>query len=219
MSKIKVVLADDDPTITSSLKIILEASGEVEILGTGNSGDEAVDLFAKLKPDILLMDIRMGQMTGIAAAKEILYDHHDAKILFLTTFSDDDYIREALKIGAKGYILKQEYEGIVPALKAVLQGKTVFCSDITEKIAGFMEGSAADKMPVSADFDCKSFGIGEKELEIIEKVSLGHCNKEIASELHLSEGTVRNYISSILMKLDLRDRTQLAVFYYERIKP
>lgn len=215
MSKIKVLLADDDPMVTSSLKIILEASGEVEITGTGSSGDEAVELFGKLKPDILLIDIRMGEMTGIAAAKEILYDHHDARILFLTTFSDDDYIRDALKIGAKGYILKQDYEGIVPALKAVLQGKTVFCSDITEKIAGLMVGN----VPVSADFDFEGYGIGEKELEIIEKVSLGHCNKEIASELHLSEGTVRNYISGILMKLDLRDRTQLAVFYYERIKP
>lgn len=162
-----MLLADDDPMITSSLKIILEASGEVEILGTADGGAEAVDLFGKLKPDILLMDIRMGAITGIAAAKKILCGYPEAKILFLTTFSDDDYIRDALKIGAKGYILKQDYEGIVPALKAVLQGKTVFCSDITEKIAGLMDG----KVQVSADFDCKGFGIGEKELEIIEKVS------------------------------------------------
>lgn len=215
MSKIKVLLADDDIMITASLKIILEASEEVEIIGICNSGAQAVEMYGELQPDILLMDIRMGEMTGILAAKEILCSFRDAKILFLTTFSDDDYIRDALKIGAKGYILKQDYEGIVPALKTVLQGKTVFCSDITEKIAGFMSGT----VPVSADFDCERYGIGEKELEIIEKVSLGHCNREIASELYLSEGTVRNYISNILMKLDLRDRTQLAVFYYERIKP
>ncbi|MBD5113852.1 MAG: response regulator transcription factor [Ruminococcaceae bacterium] len=210
-----ILLADDDPVVTASLKIILEATGEVTVLGIGNSGNEAVELFREIRPDILLMDIRMGEMTGISAAKTILSEFPEARILFLTTFSDDDYIRDALKIGAKGYILKQDFEGIVSALKAVLQGKTVFCSDITERIAGLMVGN----VPVSADFDCKGYGIGEKELEIIEKVSLGHCNKEIASELHLSEGTVRNYISNILMKLDLRDRTQLAVFYYERIKP
>lgn len=205
-----VLLADDDPVVTASLKIILEATGEVAVLGIGNSGKEAIELFREIQPDILLMDIRMGEMTGISAAKTILSEFPEARILFLTTFSDDDYIRDALKIGAKGYILKQDFEGIVSALKAVLQGKTVFCSDVTEKIAGFM--------PRKTDFDPEGFGLGEKDMEIIEMVARGRSNREIANQLHLSEGTVRNYISGILLKLDLRDRTGLAVFYYERIK-
>ncbi len=130
--------------------------------------------------------------------------------MFLTTFSDDDYIVEALKIGSKGYILKQDYEGIIPALKAVLRGKTVFCSDVVEKIAAFM--------PKESDFDPKSHELGEKEMEIIEMVGKGLSNKEIAGRLYLSEGTVRNYISGILLKLNLRDRTGLAVFYCEHIR-
>ena len=101
-----ILLADDDPVVTASLKIILEATGEVTVLGIGNSGNEAVELFREIRPDILLMDIRMGEMTGISAAKTILSEFPEARILFLTTFSDDDYIRDALKIGAKGYILK-----------------------------------------------------------------------------------------------------------------
>ncbi|MCM1054792.1 MAG: response regulator transcription factor [Bacteroides sp.] len=206
----RVLLADDDPVVTASLKIILEASGEVSIIGVGSSGQEAAELFRETKPDILLMDIRMGEVTGISAARTVLKEFPEARILFLTTFSDDDYIRDALKIGAKGYILKQEFDSIVPALKAVLRGKTVFCSDVTEKIAGFV-GKKSDFRP-------ESFGLGEKEMEIIEMVGKGFSNREIASELHLSEGTVRNYISGILLKLDLRDRTRLAVFYYEHLK-
>lgn len=210
MKKMNILLADDDPVVTASLKIILEASGEVNILGTANGGSEAVELFRRLSPDVLLMDIRMGEISGIDAAKKILGEFPEGRILFLTTFSDDDYIVEALKIGAKGYILKQDYEGIVPALKAVLRGKTVFCSDVVEKIAAFM--------PKESDFDLVSHDLGEKEMEIIKMVGSGLSNKEIAGRLYLSEGTVRNYISGILLKLNIRDRTGLAVFYCKHIK-
>lgn len=205
-----ILLADDDPVVTASLKTILEAAGEITVIGVGNSGKEAIELFSEMQPDVLLMDIRMGEMTGIEAAEEILYKYPEARILFLTTFSDDDYIRDALKIGAKGYILKQDFEGIASALEAVLQGKTVFCDHVTEKIAGFMSRQTM--------FDPQRFDLNEKEMEIIEQVGRGLSNKEIATELFLSEGTVRNYISGILLKLGLRDRTQLAVFYYENVK-
>lgn len=210
MNKINILLADDDPVVTSSLKIILETSGEVNVLGVADSGSEAIELFRRFTPDVLLMDIRMGEMSGISAAKKILNEFPKGRILFLTTFSDDDYIVEALKIGSKGYILKQDYEGIIPALKAVLRGKTVFCSDVVEKIAAFM--------PKESDFDPESHDLGEKEMEIIEMVGSGLSNKEIAGRLYLSEGTVRNYISGILLKLNLRDRTGLAVFYCEHIR-
>lgn len=206
----KILLADDDPVVTRSLKTILEATGKITIIGTGNSGSEAVELYRALLPDVLLMDIRMGEISGISAAEEILSEFPDARILFLTTFSDDEYITQALKIGARGYILKQDFEGIATALEMVMQGKTVFCSDVTEKIAGFL--SAGDS------FQPAAFDLSEKELEIIVNVAKGMSNKEIAKELYLSEGTVRNYISNILLKLKLRDRTQLAVFYYENIR-
>ena len=203
----RVVVVDDDKLVAFSLKTILEADGDITVLATGSSGKEAVALYQQEKPDVLLMDIRMEGMTGLEAAEIILTEEPDAKILFLTTFSDDEYIVRALSIGAKGYILKQDFEGIVPALKAVFGGQTVFGGDITGKISNFMQGSGKP--------DYSHYEINEKEASIIEAVAQGFSNKEIAEKLFLSEGTVRNYVSVILEKLELRDRTQLAVFYYK----
>lgn len=202
----RVVVADDDKFVTMSLKTILEADADISVTGIGKNGKEAVNLYKSLKPDVLLMDIRMEEMSGLEAAEAILKEYPSAKILFLTTFSDDEYIIKALGMGAKGYILKQNFEGIIPALKSVLGGQTVFGSDIAGKIPDLMQSGK--------NFDCRDYGISEKELELIEQVALGLSNKEIAEKLFLSEGTVRNYISVILEKLGLRDRTQLAVFYY-----
>lgn len=203
----KICIVDDDQLVSLSLKTILEASGQIEILGIGNSGEEAVELYDKYKPDVLLMDIRMQTMTGLDAGSCILKKYPDAKILLLTTFSDDEYIVKALHIGVKGYILKQNFENILPALLAVQSGQTVFGDEITTKLPELMKASSP------ADFS--HYDITEKERAIIEKVADGCNNKEIAEELFLSEGTVRNYLSQILEKLGLRDRTQLAVFYYK----
>ena len=110
-----IIIVDDDKLVSLSLKTILEASGEVNVCAIGNCGEDALSLYPKFKPDILLMDIRMDGMSGLTAGKQILETYPDAKILFLTTFSDDEYIVKALNIGAKGYILKQDFEGIAPA--------------------------------------------------------------------------------------------------------
>lgn len=203
-----VLIIDDDKLVSLSLKTILEASHEVEIAGIGSDGAEAIELYETLEPEILLMDIRMKKMSGLEAGREILKRHPDAKILFLTTFSDDEYIVKALHIGAKGYILKQNFESIVPALLAVQSGQTVFGDEITGKLPNLMKKSPSGTMNL-----CK-YNITEKEMQIIHEVAEGLNNKEIAKKLFLSEGTVRNYLSTILEKLELRDRTQLAVFYY-----
>ncbi len=205
-----IIIIDDDKLVRMSLKTIIEASSDIKVLATGESGEEAVKLYSEHRPDILLMDIRMGGMTGIDAAKEILKTSPDARILFLTTFADDEYIITALKIGAKGYILKQHYDAIVPALTAVFEGHSVFGEEIISKIPSIMTSETAKK-------DCADFGLVDKELEIIGLVSEGLSNKEISSKLFLSEGTVRNYISIILEKLCLRDRTQLAIFYFKNL--
>lgn len=203
----RVLVVDDDSLVAISLKTILESDEDIQVVGIGHDGSEAISLYKEHKPDVLLMDIRMEKMTGLEAAEHILLDEKEAKILFLTSFSDDEYIVKALNIGAKGYILKQDFEGIIPALWAVMGGQSVFGSDIIGKIPVLMQ--------TKEEFDYSKYDINEKEQQIIELVAAGLSNKEIAEKLFLSEGTVRNYISLILEKLSLRDRTQLAVFYYK----
>ncbi|MDF2485296.1 MAG: DNA-binding response regulator [Herbinix sp.] len=207
----KVLLVDDDKLVCSSLKIILSAEPDITIVGTGNNGKEGVALYHKLKPDVLLMDIRMELMSGLEAGEQILSISPEAKILYLTTFLDDDYIIKALHIGAKGYMLKQNYESILPALKAVYAGQNVYGSEIITKLPHLI-GKASEQRSMA------DYGITEKEHEIINKIADGLSNKEIAELLYLSEGTVRNNISSILEKLNLRDRTQIAIFYYKNIR-
>ena len=207
--KIRICLCDDDTLVCVSLKTIIEADGGIEVLETGHSADAAVEMYGRLSPQIMLMDIRMGEKTGLDACEEIIAKDKTAKILFLTTFDDDEYIIRALKIGAKGYILKQHFEAIVPALKAVSEGHSVFGDEIVTKLPSLM---AKKKEPP------KGSDISEKELEIITLVAQGLSNREIASQLFLSEGTVRNYISTVLEKLELRDRTQLAIYYYKYIE-
>ncbi|MCI8771762.1 MAG: response regulator transcription factor [Lachnospiraceae bacterium] len=202
-----IVIVDDDFLVTAALKTILEASKRVTVLGTGTDGTDAVKLYRQFQPDILLTDIQMKTKSGLEATEEIRKDFPDAKILLLTTFSDDEYIVKALKLGAKGYLLKQDYEGILPALEAVASGQTVFGTEIISKIPELIHNQNK--------FDYTAYDISQKELGIIRLVADGYSNKEIASELFLSEGTVRNYLSTILEKLNLRDRTQLAVFYYQ----
>ena len=205
----KVVVVDDDQLVAISLKTILEADASIDVAATGYSGREAIALYKKYEPDVLLMDIRMEEMNGLEAAEVILKEYPTARILILTTFSDDEYIVKALSIGAKGYILKQDFEGIVPALKAVYGGQSVFGGEIVGKLPVLMQSKE--------EFHYSQYDINEKEQAIIELVAEGLSNKEIAEKLFLSEGTVRNYISVILEKLALRDRTQLAVFYYKNI--
>lgn len=203
----RILIVDDDSIVALSLKTILEAKG-LQICALGNSGEQAVSLYLQHKPDILLMDIRMENMTGLEAAEKILSEDKAAKILFLTTFSDDEYILKALNIGAKGYILKQDFESIEAALLAVERGQSVFGGEIVSKLPELMQQKSG--------FNYESEGISRKEWEITTLVAEGLSNKEIANRLYLSEGTVRNYISSVLEKLSLRDRTQLAVFYYQK---
>ena len=200
----KIIIVDDDCLVAGALKTILEANPDIQVAATGSDGEEACSLYREYLPDILLMDIRMKRMDGLEASRKILREFPEAKILLLTTFSDDEYIVKALRLGTKGYLLKQDYASILPALQAVYSGQTVFGTEIMSKIPELLQSSDG--------FDYASRNISERELNIIAN---GYSNKEIAAELFLSEGTVRNYLSSILDKLQLRDRTQVAVFYYQ----
>lgn len=197
----KVIIVDDDYLVVQSLKTIVIANG-IEVLAVGHDGIEAVKLYNEHKPDLILMDIRMEKMNGIDATKEILEIDPSAKILLITTFQDDEYISQALSLGCKGYILKQNIQGIIPAINAVYSGNHVFDSKIVSNI------QKHSKRNINVD-------LTDREFDILLLVAEGLNNKEIADKLFLSEGTVRNYISNMLEKLSLRDRTQLAIYYYK----
>lgn len=198
-----IIIIDDDPLVVESLKTIINANN-INILAVGYNGQEAVELYDKHRPDLILMDIRMEKMNGIDATKEILKINGDAKILLITTFQDEDYIAEALNLGCKGYILKQNIKGIIPAINAVSSGNMVFDSKIVSNI----KKHTKKNIPVE---------LSEREYEILLLVAEGFNNREISEKLYLSEGTVRNYISNMLNKLELRDRTQLAIYYYKSV--
>jgi DNA-binding NarL/FixJ family response regulator len=216
----RVLVVDDDAFVTMSLKTILESDSDIEVVAVGNNGEQAVDLYSEHKPDVLLMDIRMDTMNGLEAAEKIFVIDKNANILFLTTFSDDEYIIKALNLGARGYLLKQDFESIIPALKAAYSGQSVFGGQIISKLPNLMDKGVSDKEALSSEKDEEQRDFPEditkKEIEVMEQVAMGLNNKEIAANLYLSEGTVRNYISTILEKLNLRDRTQLAIYYLKR---
>ncbi len=202
-----IIIVDDDKLVCHALKTILEADSEIRVPAIGHSCNDAIKLFNEHAPDIMLMDIRMGELTGIDAGKEIVSLDKNAKILFLTTFADNEYIIDALKLGAKGYLLKQNFESIVPSLKAVYSGQNVYGEEIVAKLP---------TMSSESSNTLDGYNLTEREIDIIKQVAEGLSNKEISEMLFLSEGTVRNYISIILEKLELRDRTQLAIFYYKK---
>lgn len=202
---IRVIIVDDDKMITYALKTILENESDIEIVGIGNSCEDAVRLFDEQRPDVSLLDIRMEEKNGIDALKTIINKDAGAKVLFLTTFADEEYIRSAIQWGAKGYLLKSDFENIVVSLRAVFAGQNVYGTEIIQKIPLSDDQSAHKKN--RPDF------LTDRECDIIELLASGMSNKEIAAELFLSEGTVRNHISLVLDKLDLRDRTQLAIYW------
>ena len=203
----KVIVVDDDAIVATSMNTILSTDPQIDVVAIGYDGTDAVRLYEEYKPDILLTDIQMQTMSGLDAATQIIAKYPDAKIILLTTFMDDEYVRQALDTGAKGYILKQDFAGVLPAIRAVFSGQSVFGSKIIDRIPSLI---SQKDMSVY-----EQHGITDKEYEIIELVAEGLSNKEIAAKLYLSEGTVRNYISLVLEKLELRDRTQLAVFFYK----
>ena len=242
----RVLIVDDDAIVVQSLATILSAEDGIDVVGTCLSGAEAVQEFRRLRPDVLLMDIRMPGADGLSAAEEILEGDPQARIVFLTTFSDDEYIVRALRMGARGYLIKQDVAQIAPALRSVMVGVCVLEGDVLERGASMgmralpapspgsgsgTSGSGAGKNggrpgahgdpgePAGAvrapDPRSTVFAsLTDREYEVVEAVAAGLDNAETAERLFMSEGTVRNHISSILAKTGLRNRTQVAVRYY-----
>jgi len=203
----RIVIIDDDPLVAQALRTILQTDPEVHVVAIGNDGDQALSLYQEHRPDILLMDIRMKHVTGLTAGENILQVFPAARIFFLTTFADDEYIIKALRMGAKGYLLKQDFSSIVPALKTVLAGQSVFGKDIISRLPLFTAKKPVENVSLS------KLGITPKEISVLSLIAEGCSNREISDQLFVSEGTVRNSISVLLEKLNLKSRTQLAIFY------
>ena len=207
---IKLIIADDEMLIRTGLKIMLEASGNVEVLALAESGRAAFEAGKEHQPDVVLMDIRMPESNGIEGTKLIKEAFPEVKVLIVTTFQDTEYIVEAVQNGASGYLLKDSSpEAILDGIKVALSGKVVMDTVISEAL---LTNTTVEK---SASFDAEKWGLTPREVELIQQVAQGLSNKEIAQTLFLSEGTVKNNISTILSKLELRDRTQLVIFAYE----
>jgi DNA-binding NarL/FixJ family response regulator len=205
---LKLLIVDDDALIRESLSILLEVEGEIEVVGTAANGEEAYNKCGILNPDIVLMDVRMPVMDGVLGTKTIKASYKDIKVVILTTFKDDEYIKEALKNGAEGYILKsQASDSIVESLKTVEKGNMVFEKNVAEKISSLLKENNTSKV--------KNYNLTERESDILKLIGEGLSNKEIAAELFLGEGTIRNYITNLLEKLELRDRTQLTIFAFK----
>ncbi len=228
---VRVCIVDDDIFVTTSLSTILSVEPDIAVVGEGHDGNQAIELFERERPDILLMDIQMPERDGLSAAIHILGRHPQARIVLLTTFSDDEYIVRALRMGAKGYLIKQEVATIAPALRTIMAGQSVLGGEVLGRVEALMREGAVGPDPGessavgdgklglsgSNSADPRIATLTPREHAIMELVAEGLDNKEIAGHLYLSEGTVRNHISTILQKLSLKNRTQLAICYYRML--
>jgi DNA-binding NarL/FixJ family response regulator len=212
LEKIKVLLADDQEIITRGLKMILESGDEIIVTGTAGNGEEAYNLCKWQRPDVVLMDIKMPVMSGVEATAAITRDFPGVKIIILTTFNEEGYIFDALAGGAFGYLLKESTpEEIITAVKTVYRGGALLQSGVADKVVRrFSLSGGKETGRLAADERVNL--LTEREKDIARLVGEGRSNREIAGELYLSQGTVRNHLSSILAKTGLRDRTQLAIF-------
>ena len=209
---IKVLIADDQELIRQSLQIVLNTKEDMHVTDTVSNGQEVIQSIRKEMPDVILMDIRMPKMDGVQCTKIIKENYPEIKIIILTTFDDDEFVYNALKYGASGYLLKGvSMDELVSAIQTVYSGRAMINPDIAVKVVRLFSQMAKADYSVQVEERGKA-ELTNSEWKIIEQVEYGASNKEIAERLCLSEGTVRNYLSTILNKLELRDRTQLAIW-------
>jgi DNA-binding NarL/FixJ family response regulator len=204
---IRVVIADDQALFREGLRAVLTANG-VDVVGEARNGAEAVELAAQLRPDVVLMDLRMPVLDGVAATRRIQTAARPPRVIVLTTFDDDDSVFDAIRAGALGYLLKDTPSSkLLEAIELAARGESWLDPAIAAKLVSeFARTPPATRRDVAADL-----GLSEREIAVLQRMARGAANKEIAAELHIAEGTVKNHVTSILDKLDVSDRTQAAL--------
>lgn len=211
MDSIKLLIVDDQSIIREGLKLILNMEEDIEVIGLAINGEEACALALELKPDVILMDIRMPICDGVMGTQKISEAIPNIKIIILTTFNEDGYIFEALKAGAKGYLLKDvQSDQLVDSIRMVMKGGVIINPEVAAKVVRGLSHPIEDHSDTSKIKPIAE--LSSRECDIVKLIGRGKANKEIASLLFLSEGTVKNHITNILSKLYLRDRTQIAIY-------
>lgn len=209
---IKILIADDQELIRESLKIVLDMNDDMKVVGLAENGQKVLDLLNKSRPDVILMDIRMPELDGVLCTKIVKEKFPDVKIIILTTFDDDEYVFYALKYGASGYLLKGcSVQELTAAIHTVMNGGSILNQGVITKVVKLFSQLAKTNLAIQVD-GRNVDDLNRTERNIASLVGCGLSNKEIAEKLFLSEGTVRNALSSALSKLHLRDRTQLAIW-------
>lgn len=209
---IRLLIVDDQALVRQGLAQLLSLDEEIEIVGQGADGRQAIDMVGSTRPDVVLMDLRMPNVDGVTAIKQIREAHPEIRILVLTTFDDDESIVTAMQAGASGYLLKDApSERLAAAIKAVNEGYTQLAPSVTPKLLSLMNPLSTPKPELLKSFT-------SRELDILKLIGEGKSNKEIAETLFITEGTVKNHITRILSHLNLQNRTEVAVWVQKNLK-
>jgi DNA-binding NarL/FixJ family response regulator len=210
---IRVLVCDDQTVVREGLAAILGTDPEIEVVGMAGDGKEALALVPEVHPDLVLMDLQMPGMNGVEATQRLQANHPSVRVLALTTYAEDRWVFEAIGAGAAGYLLKDSRrDELLAAIKGTVEGKAF----LDPSIAGRVMQQAAARISTASERGPQTEQLTDRELEILHLLTQGHTNPEIARRLHLAPGTVRNYVSAILQKLDVSDRTQAAVAALQR---
>jgi DNA-binding NarL/FixJ family response regulator len=205
---VRVLICDDQTVVREGLAAILSTDPEIEVVGLAGNGQDALALLPETRPDVVLMDLKMPVLNGVQATQRLRQGHPGIYVLVLTTFADDEWIFDAIRAGAAGYLLKDtRRDELIAAIKGTAQGRTFLDPTIAGKVMRQAAASAAPSLPGESQVE----DFTEREREVLRLLAEGHSNPEIAQKLHLARGTVRNYVSAILGKLGVSDRTQAAV--------
>lgn len=206
---IRILLVDDQRLMREGVRILLDLEPDMQVVGEAGDGRAAIAVYTELRPDVVLMDIRMPELDGVEATRRIVADDPVAKVIILTTFDDDEYVFEGVRAGALGYMLKAASgEELADAVRTVAAGGALIEPSVARRV---MAEFARISRPSPERVETLLEPLSEREVDILKLLALGLANREIADRLHLAEGTVKNYVSSLMQKLNVRDRTQAAL--------